>query len=131
VGEVKLLLDTHTLLWWAFGSPELSRRASALIADRSNVVFVSSASAWEISTKHRLGRLPEAAVLVQDMPGWFERVGLTELPITVAHAQRAGALPQPHRDPFDRMLAAQSLLENVPILGRDDVLRDLGVQLVW
>ncbi len=129
--EVRLLLDTHALLWWAFGSPELSRRASALIADRSNVILVSSASAWEIATKHRLGRLPAASVLVQDMPGWFERVGLTELPITVAHAQRAGALPQPHRDPFDRMLAAQSLLENVPILGRDDALQGLGVQLVW
>ncbi|HET8542441.1 MAG TPA: type II toxin-antitoxin system VapC family toxin, partial [Anaeromyxobacter sp.] len=82
-------------------------------------------------TKHRLGRLPEASVLVQDMPGWFDRVGLTELPITVAHAQRAGALPQPHRDPFDRMLAAQSLLENLPVLGRDEALQDLGVQLVW
>ncbi len=131
MGEVRLLLDTHTLLFWAFDSPELSRRASALIADRSNTIFVSSASAWEISTKHRLGRLPEASVLVQDMPGWFERVGLAELPITVAHAQRAGTLPQPHRDPFDRMLAAQSLLENLPIVGRDEVLHEFGVQLVW
>jgi PIN domain nuclease of toxin-antitoxin system len=128
---MRLLLDTHTLLWWAFDSRELSRRASALIADRSNTIFVSSASAWEISTKYRLGRLPEAGVLVQDMPGWFERVGLTELPITIAHAQRAGMLPQPHRDPFDRMLAAQSLLENVPVLGRDEAIADLGVQLVW
>lgn len=128
---MKLLLDTHTLLFWAFGSSALSRRAGALIADRSNTILVSSASAWEIATKHRLGRLPEASVLVQDMAGWFERAGLVELPMTIAHAQRAGSLHQPHRDPFDRMLAAQSLLENVPILGRDRALQDFGVQLVW
>ncbi len=131
MGEVRLLLDTHALLWWAFGSPELSGRANALIADRSNTILVSSASAWEVSTKYRLGRLPEASVLVQDMAGWFERAGLVELPITVAHAERAGALPQPHRDPFDRMLAAQSLLEQVPILGRDEALQAFGVRLVW
>jgi PIN domain nuclease of toxin-antitoxin system len=128
---MKLLLDTHTLLYWAFGSPELSRRASALIADRANTILVSSASAWEIATKHRLGRLPEASVLVQDMTGWFERVGLVELPITVAHAQRAGSWRVAHRDPFDRMLAAQSMLEDVPILGRDEALQGFGVQLVW
>jgi PIN domain nuclease of toxin-antitoxin system len=128
---VKLLLDTHALLWWAFGSKELSRRANALLEDRSNTVLVSAASAWEIATKFRLGRMPEAEVLVQDMPGWFERAGLVELPITVAHAQRAGALSSQHRDPFDRMLAAQSLLENVPIVGRDEALADFGVQLLW
>src|SRR5689334_13559321 len=100
---MRLLLDTHALLWWAFGSKELSRRANALLADRSNTIFVSAASAWEIATKFRLGRMPEAKVLVQNMPEWFERAGLTELPITVAHAQRAGALANAHRDPFDRM----------------------------
>ena len=128
---MKLLLDTHTLLWWAFDSAELSPRIRALIADRSNTIFVSSASAWEISTKHRLGRLPEADVLVQDMTAWFVRAGLTELPITVAHAQRAGSLPQPHRDPFDRMLAAQALLEDLPIAGVDEALKAFGVALVW
>jgi PIN domain nuclease of toxin-antitoxin system len=89
---VKLLLDTHALLWWAFGSAELSRRPRALIADPANKIYVSSASAWEISTKHRLG---------------------------------------PHRDPFDRMLAAQSLLDDLPIVGRDEVLKEFGVALVW
>lgn len=128
---MRLLLDTHTLLWWAFDAPELSRRARGLLADRANDVFVSAASAWEISTKHRLGRLPEVAVLAQDMPGWFARAGLLELPISVAHAQRSGALAAPHRDPFDRMLAAQSLVEDLPILGRDEALADFGVQLVW
>lgn len=128
---MKVLLDTHALLWWAFGAIELSPRARAVIEERSNTVLVSSASAWEIATKYRLGRLPEASVLVQDMPGWFTRAGLTELPITVAHAQRAGALPSGHRDPFDRMLAAQSLLEDVALITRDPVFAGLGVQLLW
>jgi PIN domain nuclease of toxin-antitoxin system len=128
---LKVLLDTHALLWWAFDAPALSRRARALLADRANTILVSPASAWEIATKHRLGRLPEVAVLVQDMAGWFARAGLVELPITTAHAQRAGTLPAPHRDPFDRMLAAQSLLEDVPVLGRDEALLDFGVRLVW
>ncbi len=128
---MNLLLDTHTLLWWAFDSPRLSRRARALLADQANTLFVSAASAWEISTKHRLGRLPEVAVLVQDMPGWFEKAGLVELPITIAHAQRAGSMGGAHRDPFDRMLAAQSIGEETPILGRDPLLRELGAALVW
>lgn len=128
---MKLLLDTHALLWWAFGATELSPRARAVIEERSNTVLVSSASAWEIATKYRLGRLPEASVLVQDMPGWFTRAGLTELPITVAHAQRAGTLPSEHRDPFDRMLAAQSLLEDVALITRDPVFVELGVQRLW
>lgn len=128
---MKVLLDTHSLLWWAFAAPQLSRRAKAILADRSNTIFVSSASAWEIATKFRIGRLPEARALVEDMAGWFERTGLTELPMTTAHAQRAGGFPIPHRDPFDRMLAAQSLLEELPILGKDDALLDFGVQLLW
>jgi len=128
---LKLLLDTHTLLWWAFDSPSLSARANALIADRANTILVSSASAWEISTKYRLGRLPEVSVLIQDMPGWFEEAGLQELPISVAHAQRAGLLSGPHRDPFDRMLAAQSLIEDAPVIGKDAAIGDLGAQLVW
>src|SRR5437879_3899954 len=99
---MNFLLDTHALLWWAFGAKDLSDRAAGLLADRANTLFVSSASAWEIATKYRLGRLAEVEVLVQDMEGWFERAGLRPLPITIAHADRAGRLPGPHRDPFDR-----------------------------
>lgn len=125
------LLDTHTFLWWAFDARELSRRARALIADRANTVLVSSASAWEISTKHRLGRLPEAAVLLQDLEGWVAKAGFGELPVRLIHAQRAGTLPSPHRDPFDRMIAAQSLVEQVSVIGRDEALERLGVRLEW
>ena len=77
------------------------------------------------------GKLESAAPLVQDMPGWLARAGFSELPITIAHAQRAGSWPQPHRDPFDRMLAAQSVLEQLPVVSRDSALAQFGVLPVW
>lgn len=128
---MKYLLDTHTFLWWAFDSPELSATARALIAEPGNEIFVSSTSGWEIATKYRLGRLPDAAVLLQDLAGWVEKARFLSLPIDLRHAQRAGTFTQPHRDPFDRMIAAQSLVEGLPVIGRDEALRAYGVQLVW
>jgi len=128
---VRYLLDTHVLLWWLFDDSRMSDMASGVLADPGNEILVSAASAWEISTKYRLGRLPDAAVLVQDMPGWLQRAGFRELGISVEHAQRAGLLPPPHRDPFDRMLAAQSLIESLPLLSRDPLFRSFGVSPVW
>ncbi|MCP3962934.1 MAG: type II toxin-antitoxin system VapC family toxin [bacterium] len=128
---MRLLLDTHALLWWLFDDPKLPETPRGLLADPDNEVTVSSASAWEICTKHRIGKLPAAARLVEDIPGWLKRACFTELPITIRHAQKAGNWPQPHRDPFDRMLAAQSVLEDLPIVGRDDALAPFGVQLIW
>ncbi|MFQ5381919.1 MAG: type II toxin-antitoxin system VapC family toxin [Dehalococcoidia bacterium] len=128
---MRCLLDTHTLLWWLFDDPRLSETARGLLMDRSNDVRVSSASAWEISTKYRLGRLDSAAPLVRDMAGWMARAGFAELAITIAHAQKAGSWPQPHRDPFDRMLAAQSVIEDIPIVGRDRALLQFGVVPLW
>jgi PIN domain nuclease of toxin-antitoxin system len=128
---MRYLLDTHALLFWLFDSPELSATARALLADPDHEVLVSSASAWEIATKFRLGKLPAAHVLVQDIPGWLRRAGFVELPITVAHAQRAGTWPQPHRDPFDRMLAAQSAIEQVPLVSRDEAMAGFGIPTVW
>lgn len=126
-----LLLDTHALLWWLFDDRRLSPRARALVADRANTIFVSSASAWEIATKWRLGKLPGASVLVEDLGGWVVRAGFVELPITIAHAERAGRWASAHRDPFDRMLAAQSVIEEVPLLTNDRALRALGADVVW
>jgi PIN domain nuclease of toxin-antitoxin system len=128
---VKLLLDTHALLWWLFDDERLSPTARGLIADPGNQVLVSSASAWEIAIKYRLGKLSSAAVLVQDMPGWIRRAGFAELPITIVHAQRAGLWPQAHRDPFDRVLAAQSTIEGAALVSRDETLRAFGVAIVW
>jgi len=88
-------------------------------------------SAWELATKVRLGKLDGAGELVRDMEGWIERAGLLELAITIGHAQRAGSWPQSHRDPFDRMLAAQSAIEDLPLISRDPVLATFGVRLIW
>jgi PIN domain nuclease of toxin-antitoxin system len=131
MGELKFLLDTHALLWWLFDDPRLPAPPRQLIGDPGNAVFVSSASAWEICTKHRLGKLPAAAQLVRDVAGWTERAGFAELPVTLRHAQKAASWPQPHRDPFDRMLAAQSVMEDLPLISRDTALESFGVRRIW
>ena len=125
------LLDTHALLWWWFDSPELSPRARILIADRQHRILVSSASAWEIAIKFKTGKLPAVAPLIDDIAGAVQAAGFTELPMSLLHANRAGLLPGEHRDPFDRMLAAQSQCEQLPIIGCDPAVGGLGAQLVW
>lgn len=128
---MRFLLDTHALLWWLFDDPRLSTVARDVLADAQNEILVSSACAWEISTKHRLGKLPSATELVRDIAEWVRRARFVELPVTIAHAQRAGSWPQAHRDPFDRMLAAQSALEELPLVSRDPSLAGFGIRLVW
>ncbi|HSF20336.1 MAG TPA: type II toxin-antitoxin system VapC family toxin [Vicinamibacteria bacterium] len=128
---MRFLLDTHALLWWLYDDPRLSERARGIVRDPANEILVSGASGWEISTKYRLGKLPGASELVRDIEGWVRRAGFRELPVTIAHGQRAGSWPQAHRDPFDRMLAAQCALEEIPLIGRDPELKDFGIRLVW
>ena len=128
---MRFLLDTHAFLWWLFDDPRLSANARDIIADADNSILVSSASGWEISTKHRLGRLPVASELARDITGWVERARFEELPIRLAHAQRAGSWAQSHRDPFDRMLAAQCALEEIPLVSRDPAFSAFGIRLIW
>jgi PIN domain nuclease of toxin-antitoxin system len=128
---VKFLLDTHTLLWWLYDDRRLSRRVRGIVGDSVNEILVSGASAWEISTKYRLGKLPSATELVRDIDGWVRRAGFRELPVTIAHGQRAGSWPQAHRDPFDRMLAAQCAVEEIPLVSKDPEFGDFGIRLVW
>lgn len=128
---MRFLLDTHALLWWLFDDPRLSQTAREVVGDPGNEILVSSASAWEISTKYRLGKLPSATELVRDIFGWVERAGFSELAVTIPHAQRAGSWPQAHGDPFDRMLAAQSALEELPLISQDRALEGFGIRLVW
>jgi PIN domain nuclease of toxin-antitoxin system len=125
------LLDTHVLIWWLLADRRLSRKARELVGDPSNRILISSASAWEIATKHRLGKLTGVDALVRDMAGWVERAGFEELPITIVHAQRAGAFPQTHRDPFDRMLVAQSEREDAPIVTSDSAFEAFGARMIW
>ena len=128
---MRLLLDTHAFLWWLFDDARLSGTARQLVADPSHRIFVSAASAWEISTKYRLGRLPEAGEVASDVPAWIEKARFDALPITVRHAQLAGGWEAAHRDPFDRMLAAQAHLEEVPLISEDAALKEFAIELVW
>ncbi|MGH7126796.1 MAG: type II toxin-antitoxin system VapC family toxin, partial [Stellaceae bacterium] len=105
--------------------------ARAAIIDEQNDVLVSAASAWEIATKHRLGKLPGAAMLVSDIAGAVVAEGFAELPITVAHAAHAGTLPGPHRDPFDRMLIAQAMLEDFVLVSNDAVFEGYAARRLW
>jgi PIN domain nuclease of toxin-antitoxin system len=128
---VTFLLDTHTLLWWLFDDQRLPDTVRAIMTDAEHRIFVSSASAWEIATKYRLGRIPAARGLVQDIRGWIRRARFDELPIGIQHAQRAGGFAAAHRDPFDRMLAAQSEIEDLPLVTRDPAFSTFGTRTVW
>ena len=128
---MRLLLDTHVLIWWLAGDPLLSANAKAAMNDPENEVFVSAASAWEIATKYRIGRLPQAAALALDVPRALASQGFVELPITVLHGQTAGGLPGPHRDPFDRMLIAQATLAGLVLVSNEAVFDRYAVRRLW
>lgn len=128
---MRLLLDTHTLLWWLDGNRRLSVRARHAIADPQAEILVSAATVWEITTKARLGKLPGALDVAADVPGCVASQGFSALPISLRHAQRAGTFLNDHRDPFDRMLAAQAQLEGLPIVTNDEAFDGFGVTLLW
>jgi PIN domain nuclease of toxin-antitoxin system len=128
---MRLLLDTHALLWWWLDDPRLSRRASEAIGRGHAEVYVSAATAWEIATKVRLGKLPAARRLAEEFEAGLAEEGFHELPITVAHGTRAGLLKGDHGDPFDRMLAAQSMIEGLPVVSADARIGRLGAELLW
>jgi PIN domain nuclease of toxin-antitoxin system len=128
---VRLLLDTHALIWWLEGHALLSADAKAAISDEANEVFVSAASAWEIATKHRLGKLPLAGALVSALEDSVAGQGFEPLPISLRHGQIAGGLPGPHRDPFDRMLIAQALLESMVLVSNETPFDAYGVGRLW
>jgi PIN domain nuclease of toxin-antitoxin system len=128
---VRALLDTHALLWWLADDPALTRIARKTIAETKNTLMVSAASAWEIATKFRLGKLAAGADLVSDFSGYIEREGFELLAISAEHAIRAGLLPGPHKDPFDRMLVAQSQAENMPVITNEAVFESYGVRRIW
>ena len=125
-----MLLDTHIFLWWLFDDARLPVKTRAYIQDINNTVYVSAASVWEISTKYRLGRLTEASSVAKDVPYWIEKAGFQALNVTVGHAQLAGSWNVSHRDPFDRMLAAQAKLEKMPLASIDRAMQDFLIEII-
>lgn len=130
VAGMRLLLDTHTFLWWVANDSALSAKADEVLNDGTHEVFVSAASAWEVTTKARLGKLV-AGPLAHNFAAEARQQGFLALSITVEHAQRAGSLPGPHKDPFDRMLIAQAQAENLVLLSNENIFDRYGVQRLW
>ena len=129
--QQRLLLDTHALLWWLADPAQLSAKAHAAIADPEHQVLVSAASAWELATKVRLGKLEIAQKLLSELPDVLASQGFDLLPIEFSHGLRAGGYPQAHRDPFDRVLAAQAELEGLTLVSLDPALQAFPCHLLW
>lgn len=128
---MRILYDTHTLLWAAFDPGKLSSKAEGIAADETNEIFVSAASAWEIATKVRLGKLPGAEAFERRFLEAVAGAGYTLLPIDAAVALRAGRLVGKHGDPFDRMIAAQAIADDLLVLSSDAKLDSFGVRRLW
>ena len=129
--SLRLLLDTHALIWWLAGDDALSLRARDAISDEANSVAVSAASAMEVATKHRIGKLPNAALLARDFEAIVADQGFDELPITVHHARVAGEMKIDHKDPFDRLLIAQAQVEDMLLISNEVLFDGFAVNRLW
>ncbi len=128
---MKLLLDTHALLWWLEDDPRLSKWARAAMGPAGDRVIVSAASAWECAVKVPTGKLPQAAPLLANFRTILSREGFDLIDISLEHILAAGALPRFHGDPFDRMLVAQALAEGIALVSKDTELDRYGVKRLW
>jgi PIN domain nuclease of toxin-antitoxin system len=128
---MRLLLDTHAFFWWLKGDRRLSTRAGVAIDNADNDILVSAVVAWEMASKSRIGKWPEGRIVVDDIEGVVAAKGLEPLPVSLAHARRAGLLDGEHRDPFDRLLAAQAEIEGATLVTADSVFRTFGVSVLW
>jgi len=128
---VKFLLDTQALLWWLDGDMRLSKEARSHIANPENSILVSAASAWEITTKVRIGKLPGAVEVAEHFVAVVRKQDFGLLSITAEHARQAGLFPGEHRDPFDRMLIAQSQLEDLVLISNEQLFDQFGVRRLW
>ncbi|MEH2142372.1 type II toxin-antitoxin system VapC family toxin [Nostoc sp.] len=128
--EMSYVIDTHILLWWLFDDPKLHTDCRDIIRNPDHRIIVSSASAWEIATKYRMGKLPEAKQLVEQYSQILHQAKFIELPITTAHALRAGSLPIAHRDPFDRMIMAQAEIESLLVITYDKAFQTGLIQVI-
>lgn len=129
--RLRLLLDTHALIWWLAGDEALSRRSREAIADEDNPVAVSAASAMEVATKFRIGKLPDAALLARDFEGVVAEQGFAKLAISVHHARLAGEMNIAHKDPFDRLLIAQAQAEDMVLVSNEALFDGFAVKRLW
>ena len=128
---MRVLLDTHSLLWWLAGDERLSLAARETSGSLDNIILVSAVSAWEVSTKFRIGKLPGAREVALDIASCLSSQGFVAIPITLEQAQQAGLLLGPHRDPFDRMLIAQAQLEGLTMVTHDRAFADYDEAQAW
>lgn len=128
---MRILLDTHALLWALEANSKLSARAAAAVGNPANIVVISAVSIMEIALKYRIGKLPEAARYVTNWDETFAALAAEPLLVSVPHAALAGGMDIPHKDPFDRLLIAQSLVERVPLVTNEALFDSFGVQRLW
>lgn len=128
---MKLLLDTHTFLWWVGDDKRLSARARRLIANPRNDVYVSVVTALEVTVKHSAGRLELFEAPETFLPDQLERNGFISLSLSLAHVMKLESLPTPHRDPFDRLLAAQTAAEGLTLVTSDRTLARYPIKTAW
>ncbi len=128
---MSLILDTHAFFWWVTNSPKLTPQAQSAIADEGGSCFISAVSLFEMSNKVRLGKFEAAREIVDRIDGVLADNEFLALSVTMEHARLAGQLSDPHRDPFDRLLAAQAIVEGMTIITADIRIKDLGAKVVW
>jgi PIN domain nuclease of toxin-antitoxin system len=128
---MRILLDTHVLLWWLLDEEVISPKARAAIAEDVNEIFVSAATAWEVATKYKIGKLPTAAELIANLERAILDEGFAGLPVSLRHGELAGGLPLHHKDPFDRMLIAQALAESLTLVSNERLFDRYGVTRLW
>jgi PIN domain nuclease of toxin-antitoxin system len=128
---MKLLLDSHTFYWWDEGDNQLSQAAKDAILDPANEKFISAATVWEMTIKYASGKESGFLRIITDTSSIMASHGFRELPITIRDAQVAGSLPVHHRDPFDRMLVAQSIVEGMRLVSSDAILDKYAATRLW
>lgn len=128
---MRILFDSHALVWFLAGERRFSPRARAVIEADDTIACVSAVTVWEIANKVRLAKWPEAVTLAANFSAVLSEHGFEPVPVTVEHARLAGSLPARHRDPFDRMLAAQSEIERMRLVTADPIFSTFGTQVVW
>jgi PIN domain nuclease of toxin-antitoxin system len=128
---MRVLLDTHVLLWWLLDEDVIPLAARAAIADEANDTFVSAASAWEIAIKYKTGKLPSAAPLMVNLENAILDEGFGGMSVTLRHGELAGSLPLHHKDPFDRILIAQALAESLTLISNERLFDNYGVTRLW